>query len=69
MFRSSHQRCSIKKDVLEILQYSQENTCDTLFFKDTLAQVFSCEFFKISKITFFVEHIWQTPPKFLLRAL
>ena len=26
-FRSSHQRCSIKKLFLEILQNSQENTC------------------------------------------
>ena len=26
-FRNSHQRCSIKKLFLEILQYAQENTC------------------------------------------
>ena len=48
---------------LEILQNSQENTCGSLFFnkvaeacyfvkKETLAQVFSCEFCEISKNTF-----------------
>ena len=38
------QRCSVKKVSLEISQTSQENT---------LAQLFSCEFFKIFKNTFF----------------
>ena len=28
--------------------------------KDTLAQVFSCDFFEISENTFFTEHIWTT---------
>ena len=28
--------------------------------KETLAQVFSCEFCEISKNTFFTEHIWMT---------
>ena len=27
ILRSSHRRCSVKKMFLEILQYSQENTC------------------------------------------
>ena len=27
LFRSSHQNCSIKELFLQILQYSQENTC------------------------------------------
>ena len=36
---------------LEISQKLQENTCK----KETLAQVFSCEFGKISKNTFFTE--------------
>ena len=27
LFRRSHQRCSIKKMFLKVLQYSQENTC------------------------------------------
>ena len=47
--------CSIKKVFLKISQNSQENTCArglrpaTLFKKETLAQVFSCEFCEISK--------------------
>ena len=28
--------------------------------KETLAQVFSCEFCEISKNTFFTEHLWAT---------
>ena len=57
-------RCSSKKVLLEILQNSQENTCDTVSFliksqaeacnfieKETLAQVFSCEFCEIYKNT------------------
>ena len=65
-------RCSVKKVFLEISQNSQENTCGRvsflikLFFnkafffikKKTLAQVFSCEFCKISKNTF----SYRTPP-------
>ena len=30
----------------------------TLLKKETLAQVFSCEFCEISKKTFFIEHLW-----------
>ena len=43
-------RCSVKKVLLEISQNSQENTCAsvfrpvTLFEKETLTRVFSCEF-------------------------
>ena len=28
--------------------------------KETLAQMFSCEFCEISKNTFFTEHVWAT---------
>ena len=28
--------------------------------KETLAQVFSCEFYEISKNTFLTEHLWKT---------
>ena len=34
--------------------------------KEILAQVFSCEFFEISKNFFFTEHIWETSSVFLL---
>ena len=50
-YKSSHRRCSVKKVFSEILQNSQENTCARDSFL-TLAQVFSCEFYKISKNTF-----------------
>ena len=65
------QRCSVKKVFIEISQNSQENTCARVSFliklqasasnfikKETLAQVFSCEFCKISKNTF----SYRTPP-------
>ena len=68
--RSSHQRCSIKKVFLKISQNSQENTCARVsscrpharnFIKrETLAQVFSCEFCEIFKNTFFTEQLWTT---------
>ena len=73
LFRSSHQRHSIKKLSLEILQNSQESTCAGVYFllklqasacnsikKQTLAQVFSCEFCEIFKNTFFTEHLQAT---------
>ena len=34
----------------------------TLFKKETLVQVFSCEFWEISKNTFFTEPFWATAP-------
>ena len=55
---------------LEILQNSQENTCTRVSFliklqanfikKETLAQVFPCEFCEISQSTFFAEHLLAT---------
>ena len=41
--------CSVKKGV----------ACNFIK-KETLAQVFSCEFWEISKNTFFTEHLWAT---------
>ena len=77
----------LKKVFLTILQNSQEDTCARVSFliklqasacnfmkKETLAQVFSCEFCKIVKNTFFIEHLrrlllkinnhvkWKCPP-------
>ena len=57
------QRCSVKKVFLEISQNSQKNSCTRVSFstklqasnvirKETLAQVFSCEFCEIFKNTF-----------------
>ena len=59
----------MKKSVLENFA---KNTCaglrpETLLKKETLAQVFSCEFCEIFKNTFFKEHLRTTA--FILRAL
>ena len=57
------QKCSVKKVFLKILQNSQENTCVRVPFlikfikKETLVQMFSCEFSEIFKNTFFIEHL------------
>ena len=37
----------------------------TLFKKETVAQVFSCEFCKISKNTFFTKHLWANASDYL----
>ena len=65
------QSCTVKNMFLEISQNSQERTCARvsfliqlqssnllLYLKKTLAQVFSCQFYEISKNTFFTEHPW-----------
>ena len=52
-------RCSVEKVILKILQNSQEDTCARVSYywvsvkKETLALVFSFEFCKISKNTFY----------------
>ena len=70
--RSSHQVCSVRKGFLEILQNSQENTCARVSFliklqaacnfikKETLPQVFSCEFCEMFKNNFFIENLGVT---------
>ena len=45
------QRCSVKMVFLEISYNSQEKACNFIK-KETLAQVFSCEFYETSKNTF-----------------
>ena len=64
--RTSHHRYSIKNVFLEIWQNSQENTVAIVSFlikmdasfieKESLTQVFFCEFCEISKNIFFTEH-------------
>ena len=74
--RSSHQRFSVKKDVLRnFSKFTEKHLCQSLFFnkvaglrleasnfikKETLAQVFSREFYEISKSIFLTEHFWAT---------
>ena len=64
MYRSSHQRCSVKKGVLRnFTKFTEKDLRQRLFFnikKETLAQVFSCGFCEIPKNTFFTEHLWTT---------
>ena len=60
----------LKEVVLKISQNSQESTCARVSFliklpkpcnlikKETLAQVFSCEFCENFKNTFFTEYLW-----------
>ena len=52
--RSSHRSCSVRKGVFRNVE-----ACHFIK-KETLAQVFSCEFCKIFEETFFTEHLWTT---------
>ena len=55
------QGCSVNTVFLKISQNSQENTCASscsITKKETLTQVFSCEFCEIFKSTYF----YETPP-------
>ena len=49
----------LEKDLKLLLQ---PRTCNFIK-KETLAQVFSCEFCEIFKNTFFAEHIWTNAPE------
>ena len=75
--KSSHQRCSLKKGVLRnFAKLTGKHLCQSLFFnkvagaacnfikKETLSQVFSCEFCDISKNTSLTEHLWTTASVF-----
>ena len=71
--RSSRPEVFCKKDILRnLVKFTGKHLCQSLFFyevaggarnfikKETLAQVFSCEFWKYSNNTFFTEHLWAT---------
>ena len=61
--------CSVENVFLEISQNLQENTCARLFFnkkKESLAQVFSCEFCEISKNTFFYRKPQEAASKIIV---
>ena len=61
-YRSSHRRFSVKKGVLRnFAKFTGKQLCQSLLLKkESLAQVFSCEFFEISKNTFSTEHLRTT---------
>ena len=57
-------KCSIRKGVLRnFAKFTEKHLCQSLT-KETLAQVFSCEFYEISKNTFFTEILWATASAF-----
>ena len=71
--RSSYRRCSGRKGVFRnFAKFTGKHLRQSLIFnkvagltcnfikKGTLAQVFSCEFCKISKNAFFTEYLWVT---------
>ena len=60
--RSSHRRRSVRKGVLRnFVKFTGKHLCQSPFFKkETLAQVFSCEFCEISKDAFFTEYLLTT---------
>ena len=74
IYRSSHQRYSRKKGALaNLAKFTGKHLCQSLFFnkvagrwpttlfkKETLAQVFPCQFCKFCASTFFTEHLWVT---------
>ena len=62
LLETAVRRCSIKLVFLEISQNSQKNSLrpETSLKKETLAQVFSCEFYEICKNTFLTEHLKTT---------
>ena len=69
--RSSHPRCSVRKGVVSnFAKLTGKQLCQACNFikKETLAQVFSCEFCEISKNTFFTEHL-QIITSLIFKAL
>ena len=67
--KSSHRRCSVSGVLINFAKFTEKDLCQSLFFNKvadqranlkTLAQVFSCEFYEISKNNFFTEHLQAT---------
>ena len=69
--RSNHWRCFVKKGVLRnFAKFTKKHLCHTpvpsglrpasFLKKESLAQLFSCEFCEIYKNTFFTEHLRTT---------
>ena len=60
--RSNRRRCSVRKGVLRnFAKLTGKHLCQSLFLdkvaKEDLAQLFSCEFYEISKKTFITKHL------------
>ena len=69
--RSNRPELLYKKGVLRnFAKFTGKHLYQSLFFKkESLAQVDSCEFYGISKNTFFKEHLWTTVSKLLRFSL
>ena len=81
--RSSHRRCFVRRGVLRnFAKFTGKHLSESLFFnkvadlkpkacnfieKETLAQVLSCEFCKISINSFFTEHVREETASILFR--
>ena len=70
-FRTSYQRCSMKKGVLRNFTiFTGKHLYQSLFLKkETLVHVFSCEFSEFSENTLFTEHLWPTASVSFLTGL
>ena len=66
---------SVRKGVLRnFTKFTGKHMCQSLFFnsfikKETLARIFSCEFCKTSKNTFFIEHLRATASEVTLLSV
>ena len=71
IFKSSRPETFCKKDALKNLaKFTGKHLCQSLFFKkETLAQVFFCEFCEIFKNTFFTEYLLATASVVLRESL
>ena len=70
-FRTSYQRCFMKKGVLRNFTiFTGKHLYQSLFLKkETLVHVFSCEFREFSENTLFTEHLWPTASVSFLTGL
>ena len=61
LFYSKDTEVATRGVLQNFTKFTGKHLCQSLFIKkETLAQVFSCEFCKIFKNTFSTEHLWMT---------
>ena len=70
LFYQNCVRIRVKALFVELIFGSIHQTLGLHFIKkESLGQVFSCEFWEISRNTFFTEHIWKTASQFCNKCL
>ena len=57
-FRKIHKKAPVSESFFKVA-----NVARNFIKKETLAQVFSCEFYEVSKNTYFIEHRRTTAPE------